>query len=70
MQMNDSQSVPASRQAVWAALNDPDILRQCIPGCQTLEMTSPTEMTAKVIIKIGPVKTTFGGKVTLGHLEQ
>jgi hypothetical protein len=47
MQMNDSQSVPASRQVVWAALNDPDILRQCIPGCQTLEMTSPTEMIAK-----------------------
>jgi carbon monoxide dehydrogenase subunit G len=69
MQMNDSQSVPASRQAVWAALNDPDILRQCIPGCQTLEMTSPTEMTAKVIIKIGPVKTTFGGKVTLSDLD-
>src|SRR5580704_17288641 len=69
MQMNDSQSVPASRQAVWAALNDPDILRQCIPGCQTLEMTSPTEMTAKVIIRIGPVKATFGGKVTLSDLD-
>jgi carbon monoxide dehydrogenase subunit G len=69
MQMNDTQNVPASRQVVWAALNDPDILWQCIPGCQTLEMTSPTEMIAKVIIKIGPVKATFGGKVSLSDLD-
>ncbi|MGL5168501.1 MAG: SRPBCC family protein [Afipia sp.] len=69
MQMNDSQRIPASREKVWAALNDPDILRQCIPGCQNLEMTSPTEMTAKVVIKVGPVKATFGGKVTLSDLD-
>jgi carbon monoxide dehydrogenase subunit G len=69
MQMNDSQTIPASREAVWAALNDPAVLRQCIPGCQSLEMTSPTEMSAKVIIKIGPVKATFGGKVTLSELD-
>jgi carbon monoxide dehydrogenase subunit G len=69
MQMNDSQTISASREAVWAALNDPAVLRQCIPGCQSLEMTSPTEMSAKVIIKIGPVKATFGGKVTLSELD-
>ncbi len=69
MQMNDSQRIPASREKVWAALNDPDILRQCIPGCQNLEMTSPTEMMAKVVIKVGPVKATFGGKVTLSDLD-
>jgi carbon monoxide dehydrogenase subunit G len=69
MQMNDSQTIPASREAVWAALNDPEVLKQCIPGCQTLEMTSPTEMTAKVVIKIGPVKANFGGKVTLSDLD-
>lgn len=69
MQMNDNQRIPASREKVWAALNDPDILRQCIPGCQNLEMTSPTEMTAKVVIKVGPVKATFGGKVTLSDLD-
>lgn len=54
---------------VWAALNDPGILKQCIPGCQTLDMTSPTEMTAQVVIKIGPVKANFGGKVTLIDLD-
>jgi len=69
MQMNDSRSVPASRDRVWAALNDPDVLRQCIPGCQSLEMTSPTDMTATVVIKVGPVKATFGGKVTLSDLD-
>ena len=69
MQMNDSRSVPASREKVWAALNDPDVLRQCIPGCQSLEMTSPTDMRATVVIKVGPVKATFGGKVTLSDLD-
>jgi carbon monoxide dehydrogenase subunit G len=69
MQMNDSQTIPASREKVWAALNDPEILKQCIPGCQELEMTSPTEMTAKVVIKVGPVKASFGGKVTLSDLD-
>lgn len=69
MQMNDSRSVPASRDKVWAALNDPDVLRQCIPGCQSLEMTTPTDMTATVVIKVGPVKATFGGKVTLSDLD-
>jgi carbon monoxide dehydrogenase subunit G len=69
MQMKDSQSVPASQAKVWAALNDPEILKQCIPGCQELDMTSPTEMTAKVVIKVGPVKATFGGKVTLSDLD-
>jgi uncharacterized protein len=69
MQMNDSRSVPASRDKVWAALNDPDVLRQCIPGCQSLEMTSPTHMTATVVIKVGPVKATFGGKITLSDLD-
>ena len=69
MQMNDSQTIPASREKVWAALNDPVVLKQCIPGCQELEMTSPTEMTAKVVIKVGPVKASFGGKVTLSDLD-
>src|SRR5580704_10681015 len=69
MQMNDIQSVPASKDKVWAALNNPDILRQCIPGCQSLEMISPTEMTATVVVKLGPVKATFAGKVNLSDLD-
>jgi len=69
MQINDSQSIPASKDKVWAALNDPEVLKACIPGCQSLEMSSPTEMTATVVFKVGPVKATFGGKVTLSELD-
>jgi uncharacterized protein len=69
MQMNDIQRVPASRDKVWAALNDPDILRRCIPGCESLAMTSPTEMTATVVVRVGPVKASFAGKVTLSDLD-
>src|SRR5665213_3850242 len=69
MQMNDSQRILAPKEKVWAALNDPLVLKQCIPGCQNLEMSSPTEMTATVVVKVGPVKATFGGKVTLSELD-
>jgi hypothetical protein len=69
MQMNDSQRIPASKQKVWAALNDPDILKQCIPGCKSLEMATPNEMTATVVLKVGPVKATFGGKVMLSDFD-
>jgi uncharacterized protein len=69
MQMNDSQRIPAAKEKVWAALNDPQILKQCIPGCQSLEMSSPTDMTATVVFRVGPVKATFGGKVTLSGLD-
>ena len=69
MQMNDSQRIPASKATVWASLNDPEILRRCIPGCQSLEMASPTEMVATVVLKVGPVKATFSGKVTLSDLD-
>ena len=69
MQMSDSQTIPASKEKVWAALNDPEILKQCIPGCQSLDMTSANEMTATVVFKVGPVKATFAGKVTLSDLD-
>jgi len=69
MQMNDSQRILAPKEKVWAALNDPAVLKQCIPGCQSLEMSTPNEMTATVVIKVGPVKATFGGKVTLSDLD-
>ena len=69
MQMNDSQRIPASKEQVWTALNDPEVLNRCIPGCQNLEMSSPTEMTATVVFRVGPVKATFGGKVTLSDLD-
>lgn len=69
MEMNGEERIAAPRQKVWEALNDPEILRQCIPGCQSLEMASPTEMSAVVKIKIGPVSATFTGDVTLGNIN-
>ena len=69
MQMNDTQRIPASKDKVRAALNDPQVLKQCIPGCQNLEMSSPVEMTAAVVFRVGPVKVTFSGKVKLSDLD-
>ncbi|WP_346896917.1 carbon monoxide dehydrogenase subunit G [uncultured Roseibium sp.] len=69
MDMNGSYRIPASRETVWAALNDPEVLKECIPGCEKLEMTSPTEMSATVTSKIGPVKAKFNGAVTLENIN-
>lgn len=69
MDMSGERRIAAGKQKVWAALNDPEILKQCIPGCESLEMQSPTDMTAKVKLAIGPVKATFNGKVKLTDLD-
>ena len=69
MDMTGSQRIEASREVVYAALNDVEVLKQCIPGCETVEKTSDTEMTAKVTLKIGPVKASFTGNVTLSDLD-
>ena len=54
---------------VWEALNDAEVLRACIPGCQTLEKKSDTELAATVVLKIGPIKANFAGEVTLTNLD-
>ena len=69
MDMNGSHRIPAKREAVWEALNDPEILKTCIPGCESLEKTSDTEMTAAVTSKIGPVKAKFKGSVSLENIN-
>jgi carbon monoxide dehydrogenase subunit G len=69
MDMTGTQRIEAPREVVWAGLNDPDVLRQCIPGCETVEKLSDTELQAKVTLKIGPVKASFAGKVTLSDLD-
>jgi uncharacterized protein len=65
MDMTGEHRIGAPRATVWAALNDADVLRACIPGCESLEKTSPTEFHAKVVQKIGPVKARFEGGVEL-----
>jgi len=64
MEMAGLQRIEATRETVYAALNDTEILRQCIPGCQNVEKLSDTEMTAMVVLKVGPAKASFTGKVT------
>jgi carbon monoxide dehydrogenase subunit G len=69
MDMNGSQRIEASREKVYAALNDVDVLKQCIPGCESIEKTSDNEMNAKVTLRIGPVKASFTGKVILSDFD-
>ena len=69
MEMTGERRIPAPRQLVWERLNDPATLKECIPGCETIEKVSDTEFTAKVVAKVGPVKASFSGKVTLSDLD-
>jgi uncharacterized protein len=69
MDMTGEYRIPAPREAVWKALNDPDVLKQCIPGCEEIEKKSDTEFAAKVTAKVGPVKAKFGGNVQLTDLD-
>ena len=69
MEMSGRYRIPAPRAKVWAALNDPVALKAAIPGCQSLEKLSDTEMTATVKAKVGPVSATFKGNVTLSKLD-
>lgn len=68
MQVTGANRISATPQMVWDALFDPAVLRQCIPGCEEVRQISPTEFTAAVVLKIGPVKAKFAGKVTLSNL--
>jgi carbon monoxide dehydrogenase subunit G len=69
MDMTGEFRIPAPRQRVWDGLNDPEILKSSIPGCQTIEKLSDTEFTAKVVAQVGPVKANFSAKVTLSDLD-
>ena len=69
MTMNGDVQLPATREAVWAKLNDPDVLKACIPGCEELEKTDETSFRAVAKMKVGPVSARFKGKVTLSDLD-
>ena len=69
MDMSGEYRIPAPRQRVWLALNDPEILKQAIPGCEELIKHSDTELEAKVTAKVGPVKAKFGGNVRLENIN-
>lgn len=69
MNMTGEYQISASRNNVWTALNDTEVLKACIPGCTSLERTSDVSMTAVVVQKIGPVKAKFNGAVELLNID-
>ena len=68
MTMTGEATLPAERSKVWALLNDPEVLKACIPGCQSLERNGDNGFSAVVKTKIGPVAATFKGKVELSDI--
>lgn len=69
MDLTGSVRIPAAREAVWRALNDPEILRRCIPGCERMAREDGDVFTATVAAKVGPVSAKFSGKVSLCDVE-
>lgn len=69
LEMTGEYLLPRDREAVYAALNDPEMLKKCIPGCEELEKQSDTEFAAVVRMELGPVKARFKGKVRLEDLD-
>ncbi|EKF19375.1 SRPBCC family protein [Nitratireductor pacificus] len=69
MVIEGEERIEAPVDAVWRALNDPEVLKACIPGCEELEKTSDTEFAATVALKIGPIKARFNGAVELSNLN-
>jgi carbon monoxide dehydrogenase subunit G len=69
MELNAEVTINAPRERVWAALNDASALQACIPGCEEVADESPTVRRARVLVKVGPVRARFNGKVTLSDVE-
>jgi uncharacterized protein len=69
MTMSGEVQLPAAREVVWEKLNDPAVLKACIPGCEQLDKTSDNSFEAIATVKIGPVKAKFKGKVTLSDID-
>ncbi len=69
MEMSGERRIPAPRQQVWEALNDPESLRASIPGCESVERVGDDQFQARVAVKLGPMAAKFGGKVKLENLN-
>src|SRR5262245_7893866 len=68
MQLISHRTVPASVEQTWAALNDPETLKACIPGCESIERTSDHEMKVAMTARVGPVSAKFNGKIELSDV--
>jgi len=69
MEMSGEQLVPASQQDTWNALNDPDMLRQCVPGCESIEPLSENQYEVLMVARVGPVSAKFKGKLSLSDIN-
>ena len=69
MEMSGEQHVPASQADTWAALNDPEILKACVPGCEAIDRVADNEYRVLMVARIGPVSAKFKGKLTLSELN-
>jgi carbon monoxide dehydrogenase subunit G len=69
MEMSGSQLLAMPQAAVWAGLNDAEVLRECLPGCESLERISETEFRARIVAAVGPIKSTFTGKLLLSDID-
>ena len=70
MELTDSRDIAADRQTVWNALLDPEVLKDCVPGCQEMSGSVSDGFEATVVQKVGPVKATFKGQVTLSDMSE
>ncbi|MDU8913051.1 carbon monoxide dehydrogenase subunit G [Aestuariicoccus sp. MJ-SS9] len=69
MQMSDSREINAPQEVVWAAILNPEVLKACVPGCTEMSGSAEDGFEATVVQKVGPVKATFKGKVTLSDMD-
>jgi carbon monoxide dehydrogenase subunit G len=69
MEMTGEQLIPASQQQTWDALNDPGILKQCVPGCESIEPVAENEYQVLMVARVGPVSAKFKGKLTLSDVQ-
>jgi carbon monoxide dehydrogenase subunit G len=69
MEFKGRYLIPAPPEKVWDALNNPQVLRQCVPGCERMDKTDDTHFSAAAVLKIGPVKATFNANIALENLD-
>jgi carbon monoxide dehydrogenase subunit G len=69
MEMTGEQLIPASQQQTWDALNDPAMLKQCVPGCESIEASGANEYQVLMVARVGPVSAKFKGKLTLSDVQ-
>jgi hypothetical protein len=69
MEMKGEQLVPASQQATWEALNDPQVLKACVPGCESIDPAGENTYQVLMVARVGPVSAKFKGKLTLSDIN-